>query len=57
MGLYLDVRFLNTIDMKKLLFVLVSALLLGACAQRTCPTYSYNGLESDQEALIENQAV
>ncbi|SMG38927.1 hypothetical protein SAMN05661096_02589 [Marivirga sericea] len=57
MGLYLNVRYLNTFDMKRLLLVLLSALFLGACAQKTCPTYSSNDLNLDQEASSVEQSV
>lgn len=57
MHLYLDVIYLNDFEMKKLLFVIISALFLGACAQKTCPTYSYNDLNVEQESKMEGQAV
>jgi hypothetical protein len=56
-ALYLDVRYLNTFDMKRLLLVIVSALFLGACAQKTCPTYSFNDLNTEQECNTEEQSV
>ncbi|ADR20066.1 hypothetical protein MATR_23270 [Marivirga tractuosa] len=57
MGLYLNVRFLNAFDMKRLLLVILSALFIGACAQKTCPTYSFNDLDTEQETSLEEQAV
>ncbi|HET8858345.1 lipoprotein [Marivirga sp.] len=43
--------------MKKFLFVIVAALFLGACAQKTCPTYSYNDLNTEQESNLEEYSV
>lgn len=57
MDLYLNVRYLNTFHMKKLVLVILSALFLGACAQKTCPTYSSNDLNTDQEPTLEEQSV
>lgn len=57
MGLYLDVRYINAFDMKKLLLVILSALFIGACAQKTCPTYSSNDLNTEQKSNIEDQSV
>lgn len=57
MGLYLNVRYLNAFDMKRLLLIILSALFLGACAQKTCPTYSSNDLNTEQEANLEGQSV
>jgi|GEM_PF-4314825 PBP1b-binding outer membrane lipoprotein LpoB len=57
MDLYLDVRLLNAFDMKKLLLVILSALFIGACAQKTCPTYSFNDINSEQESVLEEQSV
>lgn len=57
MDLYLDVRYLNAFDMKKLILVIISALFIGACAQKTCPTYSYNDLNTEQESALEEQSV
>jgi PBP1b-binding outer membrane lipoprotein LpoB len=57
MHLYLNVRYLNAFDMKKLLLVIISALFIGACAQKTCPTYSYNDLNIEQEPILEEQSV
>jgi len=53
----LDVIKLNTFDMRKLLLVILSALFIGACAQKTCPTYSFNDLDTEQEVTEENQSV
>ncbi len=57
MGLYLDVRYLNAFDMKRLLLVILSALFIGACAQKTCPTYSSNDLNTEQESNLEEHSV
>jgi PBP1b-binding outer membrane lipoprotein LpoB len=57
MDLYLNVIYLNAFDMKKLLLVIISALFIGACAQKTCPTYSYNDLNTEQESNTEEQSV
>jgi PBP1b-binding outer membrane lipoprotein LpoB len=57
MDLYLNVRYLNAFDMKRLLLVILSALFLGACAQKTCPTYSSNDLNTDQEIALSEQSV
>jgi PBP1b-binding outer membrane lipoprotein LpoB len=43
--------------MKKLILVIISALFIGACAQKTCPTYSYNDLNTEQESALEEQSV
>ncbi|WP_262492798.1 putative periplasmic lipoprotein [Marivirga tractuosa] len=43
--------------MKRLLLVILSALFIGACAQKTCPTYSFNDLDTEQETSLEEQAV
>jgi PBP1b-binding outer membrane lipoprotein LpoB len=40
--------------MKKLLLVIISALFIGACAQKTCPTYSFNDLEKE---VVEEKSV
>jgi len=53
----LNVRYLNAFDMKKLLLVIISALFIGACAQKTCPTYSFNDISSEQEPSTEEQSV
>jgi len=37
--------------MKKLLFVVLAGLLIGACAQKTCPTYASNDLSVDTELI------
>tara|TARA_R110002012_G_scaffold208942_1_gene379080 strand:- start:90161 stop:90334 length:174 start_codon:yes stop_codon:yes gene_type:complete len=57
MQLYLNVRYLNAFDMKRFLLVIISALFIGACAQKTCPTYSFNDLNTDQETVLEEQTV
>lgn len=57
MDLYLNVRYLNAFDMKRLLLVILSALFIGACAQKTCPTYSFNDLNTEQESISEEQSV
>ena len=57
MDLYLNVRYLNAFDMKKLLLVILSALFLGACAQKTCPTYSSNDLNTEQKSTLEEHSV
>lgn len=36
--------------MKKFVLVIIAALFLGACAQKTCPTYSSTDLEGEQHA-------
>lgn len=38
--------------MKKFVLVLLAGLFLGACAQKTCPTYSFNELEAPVEQCI-----
>ncbi|MFQ3214567.1 MAG: hypothetical protein ACJAT1_002103 [Marivirga sp.] len=38
--------------MKKLLLVILAGLLIGACAQKTCPTYASNSLEVHTELTI-----
>jgi len=43
--------------MKRLLLVILSALFIGACAQKTCPTYSFNDLNTEQESNLEDQSV
>jgi PBP1b-binding outer membrane lipoprotein LpoB len=41
--------------MKKLVFVVLAGLFLGACAQKTCPTYASNDLiESETEVVSQN---
>jgi len=57
MDLYLNVRYINAFDMKRLLLVILSALFLGACAQKTCPTYSFNDLNTEQQLNTEDQSV
>lgn len=39
--------------MKKFLLVIFAALFLGACAQKTCPTYSYNDLDVEKSIAVE----
>ena len=36
--------------MKKFVFVLLAGLFLGACAQKTCPTYASNDIEVEVAA-------
>ncbi|WKK85015.1 putative periplasmic lipoprotein [Marivirga arenosa] len=43
--------------MKKFLLIILSALFIGACAQKTCPTYSYNDLDTINEVTVEDQSV
>ncbi|MGJ3234920.1 hypothetical protein [Marivirga sp.] len=43
--------------MKKLLLVIIAGLFIGACAQKTCPTYSFNDLNTEQESNLEEQSV
>jgi PBP1b-binding outer membrane lipoprotein LpoB len=43
--------------MKRLLLIILSGLFIGACAQKTCPTYSYNDLNTEQEANMVEQTV
>ncbi|WP_375581115.1 hypothetical protein ABWH96_08960 [Marivirga tractuosa] len=43
--------------MKRLLLVIISALFLGACAQKTCPTYASTDLNTEQESNSEEQSV
>jgi hypothetical protein len=57
MGLYLIVNELNVFDMKKFLLVLLSALFLGACSQKTCPTYASNTLDDGNKLELEEQSV
>lgn len=35
--------------MKKILLIVVAGLFIGACAQKTCPTYASNDLNVDSE--------
>jgi len=35
--------------MKKVLLIVVAGLFIGACAQKTCPTYASNNLDVDSE--------
>jgi PBP1b-binding outer membrane lipoprotein LpoB len=41
-------------SMKKLVLIVLAGLFLGACAQKTCPTYTYNDLDS-KEFTVENK--
>jgi uncharacterized protein YcfL len=38
--------------MKKFVLVILAGLLIGACAQKTCPTYSSNTLEVDTALTV-----
>ncbi len=42
--------------MKKLLLVVLAGLFLGACAQKTCPTYASADL-NDSEAVPTSQTI
>ncbi len=42
--------------MKKLLLVVLAGLFLGACAQKTCPTYASADL-NDTEAVTTSQTI
>ncbi len=35
--------------MKKLVLILVAGLFLGACAQKTCPTYASIDIENENQ--------
>ena len=39
--------------MKKFVFVLLAGLFLGACAQKTCPTYASVDLDTQTETAAE----
>jgi len=43
--------------MKKVLLVLAAALFVGACAQKTCPTYASNDLTIDKEVVEVEAAI
>lgn len=42
--------------MKKLVLVLLAGMLLGACAQKTCPTYASNDLENTESEELAIQS-
>ena len=54
MHLYLNNRYVNNESMKKLVLIVLAGLFLGACAQKTCPTYTYNDLDN-KEITVEKK--
>ncbi|WP_262895941.1 putative periplasmic lipoprotein [Marivirga aurantiaca] len=41
--------------MKKLFLIVLAGLFLGACAQKTCPTYASNDVKNEVDTVIENK--
>ena len=58
MDLYLNVRYINAFDMKRLLLVIfISIISWSMWRKKTCPTYSFNDLNTEQQLNTEDQSV